>query len=594
MGQALRRSQFITTYGPGAILEGKRGPRIIPALDSSGIFDNRQATDFEITDSRLSNALLKGAGILRIPSNAELGLTDSQDVYDTIPFPSWALCTSHQILYLKRPGVGNARQACPRCSLLPSEEEAWRRVRHQAIRFVRVCPRGHLDDVDWVGMIQHRMQPCRPSYLIWRGGGSALRNINIVCPECGASINLGFAYSGRTWPCSGRYPERKEGRSACDAEAKLLQRGASNLRMPELYSSLSIPPADTVLYRLLDSKIIRVALAFSTITSKQDMITVLNKLVSNNAVGRALVNEVNRYNEDEILTVVKQLEEPLPKTNRELRCQEFEALKRAAVSGAPPQRSKTPGAPPLFEVTRQDVREFPGPGSNTYKLRITPISRLRVVLVQKGYRRIDPLKGDIVECIYMDKQSQPWYPGVEHYGEGIFIDLAPDSLSNGKHFPLKRDQAWFDAWRDPARYKQRMQPDSDDQDYLHPVFVWWHTLAHRLINALSIDSGYSSAAVRERVYVDIDSVSGRASGGVLLYTAQPGGDGTLGGMIALVPQFDRVLRVAFNTIDGCSNDPLCSEVEFGAGKYNGSACYACLLVSETSCEHRNTRLDRTL
>src|SRR5581483_8373889 len=45
-------------------------------------------------------------------------------------------------------------------------------------------------------------------------------------------------------------------------------------------------------------------------------------------------------------------------------------------------------------------------------------------------------------------------------------------------------------------------------------------------------------------------------------------DGTLGGMIALVPQFDRVLRVAFNTIDGCSNDPLCSEVEFGAGKYN--------------------------
>jgi hypothetical protein len=39
---------------------------------------------------------------------------------------------------------------------------------------------------------------------------------------------------------------------------------------------------------------------------------------------------------------------------------------------------------------------------------------------------------------------------------------------------------------------------------------------------------------------------------------------------------------------------LCEEHEFQAGKYNGSACYACQLVSETSCEHRNTRLDRTL
>ena len=31
------------------------------------------------------------------------------------------------------------------------------------------------------------------------------------------------------------------------------------------------------------------------------------------------------------------------------------------------------------------------------------------------------------------------------------------------------------------------------EEYLHPVFVWWHTLSHRLITALSVDSGYSSA-----------------------------------------------------------------------------------------------------
>ena len=82
--------------------------------------------------------------------------------------------------------------------------------------------------------------------------------------------------------------------------------------------------------------------------------------------------------------------------------------------------------------------------------------------------------------------------------------------------------------------------------------------------------------------------------GVLLYTAQPGGDGTLGGLIALVPQFERVLSVALRELDSCSNDPLCGEETFDAGKYNGPACYSCALISETSCEHRNMKLDRRL
>jgi hypothetical protein len=134
----------------------------------------------------------------------------------------------------------------------------------------------------------------------------------------------------------------------------------------------------------------------------------------------------------------------------------------------------------------------------------------------------------------------------------------------------------------------------EDRNQLHPVFVWWHTFAHRIINALSVDSGYSSAAIRERVFIDVNESDGAANGGILLYTAQPGGDGTLGGLIALVPEFERVIRGALRNIDACSNDPLCGEEQFGYGKYNGAACYACSLISETSCEHRNMRLDRNL
>jgi hypothetical protein len=100
--------------------------------------------------------------------------------------------------------------------------------------------------------------------------------------------------------------------------------------------------------------------------------------------------------------------------------------------------------------------------------------------------------------------------------------------------------------------------------------------------------------VRERVFVGVDERTGDAGGGVLLYTAQPGGDGTLGGLVALVSEFERVLETAFRNLDACSNDPLCGEETFAPGKYNGAACYACALVSETSCEHRNMRLDRNL
>jgi hypothetical protein len=109
-----------------------------------------------------------------------------------------------------------------------------------------------------------------------------------------------------------------------------------------------------------------------------------------------------------------------------------------------------------------------------------------------------------------------------------------------------------------------------------------------------VDSGYSSAAIRERVFIDVNETNAEENGGILLYTAQPGGDGTLGGLIALVPEFERVIRGALRNIDACSNDPLCGEEQFGYGKYNGAACYACSLISETSCEHRNMRLDRNL
>ena len=551
------------------------------------MYDHCPTTDFEVTDQRLSEGLLSGARIVRLPSNAEVSKRDFEVVYETSRFPTWSLCVRHNLLYRK---TENDEHACPRCQPLDNRFDAWRRSSSEAVRFVRACPSGHLDDVYWPQMISHQRTDCRPTFLRWTGGGGAMRHINIVCPDCGGSVNLGDAY-GRPWPCSGRYPERRGAYSSCGEPSRIIQRGAANLRMAELLTALTIPPHSTSLHRLMEMAAIKGALVTSTPTTKEALVQTLTNLVNARLLKPTTVQEIQKYDEPDILEAVKDtVTDTGSREERHFRNQEFQALTHAALNGAPATAPQTSYGPPQFEVVRQHVRTIAT--RSGWLLRVTPVSRLRVVMVQKGYRRMDPT--NTVVDVQFDDGSGSWYPGVELFGEGVFVDFVSDeetSVPSGGLTGHSAD-AWFDAWVDEVDRCQRdgIEPSTS----LHPEFVWWHTLAHRLINALAIDSGYSSAAVRERVFVDIDDDSGDATGGVLLYTAQPGGDGTLGGLIALVPQFENVLDAAFRDLDSCSNDPLCGEEEYAAGKHNGAACYSCALISETSCEHRNMHLDRNL
>ncbi|MCD9186333.1 MAG: DUF1998 domain-containing protein [Pyrinomonadaceae bacterium] len=584
--QSLRRSQFITTYGPGAILEGSNGPRIIPTIDRSNIFSaGSNPVNFEITDRRLSHALLDDAGILRIPSNAELGVTDSQSIYDTSRFPTWSLCVRHGILYRKVTS-SPANQACPRCNNFNSRPEAWIRAGKESIRFVRACQNGHIDDVDWNGIINHTRQHTAPNHFLWQGGGGALRHVNIVCPTCNGSINLGLAYS-RSWRCSGRFAESGVTRPGCSVSANIIQRGAANLRLAEIQTALTIPPRATRLHRLLEMDRIHTSLVASEPSNKAALIELLQRLRDRGLITQAVIDEIHGFDEPTILNAIGDvLSGGLPQNVNDLRDQEFEALKHSAEYGAPPQPSSTPGAPPQFQVVRTNVRSITT--VNGRSLRITPIERLRVVMVQTGYRRIDPVNAQFVDRRFTI-DHRDWYPGIELFGEGIFIDFVQGNVFTNF---TGAASTWFDEWHQNSSFSPVFL--GEQREHLHPEFVWWHTFSHKLITALSVDSGYSSAAVRERVYTSIDPITGQATGGVLLYTAQPGGDGTLGGLIALVPSFERVIDLALGSIHICSNDPLCSEEVFQTGKYSGAACYACSLISETSCEFRNMRLDRNI
>lgn len=578
MPQSVRRSQFITTYGPGAILEGQGGPRVVLSVEGSGILNGRRITDFEITDQRLSQVLLAGAGIVRIPSNSEVGVPERTAIYRTDRFPSWSLCVRHEDHVLYRKTEADDR-ACPRCPPLPTIGLAWERSNLEAIRFILACSAGHMDDVNWVGLIRHTTAGCRPDYLLWEGSGGALRHIQIRCPECRQSENLGSAYA-RDWPCRGRFPELRREVGCATGRAKIIQRGAANLRMAELVTALTIPPRVSPVHRILEGGLARGVIIAGRITTKAALVAALAPLVAQGLFKRTALEVIERNSDQDVDAAILDVAAPLAAgTVDDLKAEEFDRLQAAARDGAPIRPPTVPGEAPGFEVIRDDVRRIPA----GIVLRVAPVSRLRVVMVQRGYRRLDP-GNDLVDRRFAHEERD-WYPGVELYGEGVFIDVDPDS-EGGSDRTLLGEHAgrWYDAWIASL--------GSEPDDELHPTFVWWHSLAHRLIAALALDSGYSSASIRERVFVRADPVTGAASGGVLLYTAQPGGDGTLGGLVATVPDFERILDTATMDLDACSNDPLCDEESFTAGRANGAACYACLLISETSCEHRNTRLDR--
>jgi hypothetical protein len=583
MAQSIRRSQYITTYGPGAIIEGPNGPRLIPRPDI-GLFQpmGLSPTRYEIPSQTMSTGLLGGARIFRLPSNAELHKRANYYVYRTRIFPSWALCVTHRILYFSMRG-------CPKCGGSP-------KGRQEAIRFVRACKRGHLDDVDWNYMV-HKGKSCsNRDAFEWIGGGGALSELRLRCPECGARVHFGQAYN-RDWPCLGRRPETEPfrsspNRSGCAEPARIIQRQASNLRIPEIALTFTVPKRATRLHELLAKEPVLHALRAAPPDSLDQLQRMLERLVKYGDILPADMEEIVSHDFDEIVEVLDDVNEPVPSDPFSVYLAEFHSLIDNSIQGYPPVKSRISPSKVLFKVDPKSIRRFALFGA--HKLRVVPIEILHAVMVQKGYRRLDPdpAQSTLVDAGFKDESDQVWYPGVELFGEGLFmiLDETDTTFIQGGNAATK----WHSLFENPSSngYADSCFRFVGHPLELHPVFVWWHTLAHLMIRAIAVDSGYSGAAIRERVYVEANE--DRAKGGIILYAVQQGADGTLGGMISLAPRFDRILQQVDATRSRCSNDPLCFEQEIRAGSYSGSSCYACLLLSETSCEHRNMWLDRKM
>ena len=229
---------------------------------------------------------------------------------------------------------------------------------------------------------------------------------------------------------------------------------------------------------------------------------------------------------------------------------------------------------------------------------VAQAERLREVRALTGFTRLDapdPEDPDLVTRAPLARDRPTWVPASEVRGEGIFLRIDPALMA-----------AWEDGVRDSNvvrehmeafkrfrtnRYSDRLRTDFDPlHGWPGPRYIALHTLSHLLIRAISLECGYSSASLSERIY------SGQDQAGILIYTAVPDAEGTLGGLVSLAePEpLTRIIQRALHDARRCSSDPLCAErlPEAPADFLHGAACHACLFVSETTCERGNRFLDR--
>jgi hypothetical protein len=227
---------------------------------------------------------------------------------------------------------------------------------------------------------------------------------------------------------------------------------------------------------------------------------------------------------------------------------------------------------------------------------VTLVPRLREVSALYGFTRIDAPEWDVTSTdsdrvVRLSREAPAWVPCAQTRGEGIFLRFDEATLTVWEKRPdvqarKKILTAAHEGWRADRRLPAGHWPGMR--------YVLLHTFAHAMIRELALECGYSAAGIAERIYARTGDTP---MAGVLLYTAAPDSEGTLGGLVSL-GQRDRLGELIAQALDAsrlCSSDPLCAEHDPRDRRVlYGAACHACLFAAETSCERGNHYLDRRL
>ncbi|WP_462187440.1 DrmB family protein [Frankia sp. CcWB2] len=609
---AVRPSHLMFTSGVGALVDLPNFSAIVRGVDN---WDYRNVPEYQpIVEPRLLAAVRRlydrGVTELRPAPWAETDAGDRSGQgarigVPTVPFPNWLRCTACNELdviasrafgfenpWLTRPQ--DARFFHGTCG----RKKTGRRPLAVAARFVLACTAGHLDDFPYP-MFVHRGAQCakasHPRLRMEDRGGNLGANVEIRCVNCDARRNIREAMGRRGAEhlprCRGRHPHLGTfADGGCPQESRLLVVGASNQWFAQTLSVLSVPRTGA------SELAVKVEQHW---TALEGLPTV--SMLAWARAQTAVLREFARWTDEEIWAAVERHRAaietgPAPGADADderaypdLRTPEWEIFSSAVLP-----------EPTDDFALRREPGGVPAPLAGCYA-DVVQAERLREVRALTGFTRLDapdPDDPDLVIRAPLARGPASWVPASEVRGEGVFLRVPEEILG-----PWARRVADSVAMREHRdaysrfrvnRYSDRIAGDFDPmQGWPGERFLALHTLSHLLIRTIALECGYSSASLSERIYAGDD---GDPRGGILIYTAVPDAEGTLGGLVSLAEpdQLLRLTRRALADARHCSSDPLCAErlPSAPADFLHGAACHVCLFVSETTCERGNRFLDR--
>ncbi|MEQ1761053.1 MAG: DUF1998 domain-containing protein [Vicinamibacterales bacterium] len=572
----LRRGQIITTYGPGALIDLPRHSAIVGGLDTWPKTSDLE----EIAEPRLAQKLATMTGVkaprLYAPPPDQSDPREAARGIGAWRFPEWFVVQDEG-------GHGDrqrSRRLVHRKALDDKGRFDGRAV--VATRFVRACPKGHVDDLDWRYFVHGAGGNCRRQlWLDERGTSGDLADLVARC-ECEKQRSLYEATLIEVNPlgmCRGARPWLGlHTNEDCNQPSRLLVRTASNAYFPQVVSVLSLPDrgsaVETVVAELWDDLQIVEDVGDLTFLKKKPKLT----------------ERLAPFSDDEVLDAIRAKKRG-GADERPVKLVELDAL-----LAAPEGFGDDVPVDPDFHARRLPDRVWRRTGRSDGVEAVIQLHRLREVLALVGFTRLEAVMPDINGEYETDVEraqiaiEPTWFPAVENRGEGIFALLRPDAVErwlerNEVKERLDGLQQGHARWAKEHKSK-RLFPGGP--------YVLLHTLSHLLIQSLAMRCGYPASSLRERVYADV----GGKRFGILLYTASPDADGTLGGLVQQARHFEDHLSQALRTATLCSNDPICAQHTPGTSLeqrwLHGAACHGCSLVAETSCEMRNDYLDRAL
>ena len=591
----LRRMQVVSTHGPGAVVDylAARGGAVSGVTLGLDYWDIRECRG--IVEPALQR-LLGVRYLYEPPVSLSKSGEERMPALPAARFPEWLECPNcHELRHWKNwpeKNFGSATRVCRNqsCSKDPHNE-----VVVVPARFMVICERGHLADFPWMKWVSHKDDCKERGRLRLESEGAGLRNLFLRCTDCGNRTSMRNAVTDVAQvlkACPGTNPWLGgDAVESCDERPTSALRGSANIYFPKVVSVLTIPPwTDEFRELLADGGYWELLMnAREDLLEDEDReyyertLSHIARRLAGGPTSAQVDIDAARKRIDAVLAAYDGLPvESSPDAEQALRREEWRQFRLG----------KNRATDRTFEVRDEGVPERLRPWFNAF----ARVSRLREVRALTGFSRRFPPDGIDPDKIARLSRTANWRPAMENLGEGIFLALNEEKVSEWANRKIVKDRAavlhryWVSYWRD--RFKRQDDPPTR----ISPRRLLVHSLSHALILELSISCGYSAAALQERLYLEDDD-SGFPMAGFLIYTASSDADGTLGGLEreGISHRLSTTLVSAIARMEWCSSDPLCMRgISTASDQMNGAACHSCLFVSETSCELFNRSLDRAV